>query len=563
MKLNRRKIDSLTSFAFVLPLLLLFLVFFAYPIIYNIIISFYDWNGISLTKPLADLQIIKTAGGSCYVEMFPQLPLDCSFNHHYSVGNRYYPGFFFIRKIKLSGFYRILFYLPAICTPTIIGTVFSKIFETNRGYLNVILKAVHLDALCQPWLATPKTALICLIFVNIWQWTGYSMLMYYTNMLNISQDLYESATIDGAGSFKQFIYITFPLLKGTHITLILLDILGALKFFDLSYVLTKGGPAHATETFSTYIYTKSYNTFKQGEASTIVVFMFIIAMVLTVIQLKYYYKNEKRGDERPMKNSLFYKIVTQIVCLIVLAIVSFPLCLMVGKSLEIDGFGNYTKVFEYFDLCSNIITSIIVAGGTLLVVAIVVSMAAYAFSKLQFPHKRVVYYLLLTGMMIPTSALIFPLYQIVKGLQLNNTGWSLVFPYATSSACFNLMVLTNYYNALPDEMIDAARIDGANKCKTFRLIMLPVAKPGLVFVLIQTFLTSWNELQMALIFINDPDKQPLSVVPLRFAQTTTGSGFTINNLFAACLICLLPIAIFYILASRQLMEGLTAGAVKG
>lgn len=67
------------------------------------------------------------------------------------------------------------------------------------------------------------------------------------------------------------------------------------------------------------------------------------------------------------------------------------------------------------------------AGGTLLVVAIVVSMAAYAFSKLQFPHKRVVYYLLLTGMMIPTSALIFPLYQIVKGLQLNNTGWSLVF----------------------------------------------------------------------------------------------------------------------------------------
>ena len=80
------------------------------------------------------------------------------------------------------------------------------------------------------------------------------MLMYYTNMLNIPQDLYESATIDGAGSFKQFIYITFPLLRGTHITLIILDILGALKFFDLSYVLTDGGPAHATETFSTYIY---------------------------------------------------------------------------------------------------------------------------------------------------------------------------------------------------------------------------------------------------------------------------------------------------------------------
>ena len=86
----------------------------------------------------------------------------------------------------------------------------------------------------------------------------------------------------------------FPLLRGTHITLIILDILGALKFFDLSYVLTDGGPAHATETFSTYIYTKSFSTFQQGQASTIVVYMFLIAMVLTVIQLKIYYKKDKK-----------------------------------------------------------------------------------------------------------------------------------------------------------------------------------------------------------------------------------------------------------------------------
>ena len=264
-----------------------------------------------------------------------------------------------------------------------------------------------------------------------------------------------------------------------------------------------------------------------------------------------------------MKNSLSYKIVTQVICVILLVILVFPLYLMVEKSLAVNGLGNYTKVFEYFNLLPNIITSIIVVGGTLIVVSIVVSMAAYAFSKLEFPHKQAVYYLILTGMMIPTSALIFPLYQIVRGLHLNNTGWSLVFPYATASACFNLMVLTNYYNALPDELIDAAKIDGANKWTTFIQIMLPIAKPGLVFVLIQTFLSAWNELQMAIIFVNDTSKQPLSVVPLRFAQTTSSSGFTIKNLFAACIICLLPIAVFYIFASRQLMAGLTAGAVKG
>lgn len=264
-----------------------------------------------------------------------------------------------------------------------------------------------------------------------------------------------------------------------------------------------------------------------------------------------------------MKNSLPYKVVTQIICIGLLVILVFPLYLMIEKSLAVNGLGNYAKVFQYFNLIPNAITSIIVVGGTLVVVAIVVSMASYAFSKLEFPHKQAVYYLILTGMMIPTSALIFPLYQIVKGLHLNNTGWSLVFPYAAGSACFNLMVLTNYYNALPDELIDAAKIDGADKWVTFSHIMVPIAKPGLVFVLIQTFLSSWNELQMAIIFINDTGRQPLSVVPLRFAQTTTGSGFTINNLFAACIICLLPIAVFYIFASRQLMAGLTSGAVKG
>ena len=199
----RKRKDSFTSFLFVLPLLALFLVFFAYPIIYNIIISFYDWNGISVekvfvgfanyTKLLADPVMKKTFWNFVVIAIATTVIQS-------ALGLML--ASFFIRKIKFSGFYRILFYLPAICTSTIVGTVFSKIFETNRGYLNVILRALHLDFLCQQWLATPKTALACLLFVNIWQWTGYSMLMYYTNMLNIPQELYESATIDGAGSFN-------------------------------------------------------------------------------------------------------------------------------------------------------------------------------------------------------------------------------------------------------------------------------------------------------------------------------------------------------------------------
>lgn len=206
-------------------------------------------------------------------------------------------GLFFasvlIRKIKFSNLYKTLIYLPIIATPAIVGNIFSKILETNRGYLNQMLTAVHLEGLCRQWLADPKLALGCVIFVNIWQWAGYSMLMYYTNMLNISPDIYEAAQIDGASNFRQFLSITFPLLRGTHYTVFIMGMIGSLKTFDIPWVLTGAGPNHATEFFSTYIYNKSFDLFDQGSASAIVVIMLIIAMVITGLQLRLYYYNDK------------------------------------------------------------------------------------------------------------------------------------------------------------------------------------------------------------------------------------------------------------------------------
>lgn len=283
-----------TSYLFIVPIYVLFAVFIVYPVVFNFIISFYDWNGISSEKVFCGLDNFRTiltdkTTWICFKNFlkiaFSTTTIQAAFGLLFAS--------FFIRKIKFSGVYRILFYIPVIATSTIVGNIFSRIFETNRGYLNTMLRFLNLDALCQPWLASPKWALICLIFVNIWQWTGYSMLMYYSNMLNIPQELYEAALIDGAGSVKQFIHITFPLLRGTHFTLFILGFIGALKFFDLSYVLTGGGPAHATETFSTYIYIKSFDTFKQGQASAIAVIVFLIALIITGIQLKLYYRNDK------------------------------------------------------------------------------------------------------------------------------------------------------------------------------------------------------------------------------------------------------------------------------
>lgn len=263
-----------------------------------------------------------------------------------------------------------------------------------------------------------------------------------------------------------------------------------------------------------------------------------------------------------MKNSARYMFVSELVCLIFLFVFVSPLVLMVHKAVDNGGIHNFMIVFHFFNLFRNFMTSIMVVGGTELLVGTSTSLAAFAFSKIHFKGKFYIYYVLLTGLMVPVSSLIFPLYQVVKFLHISNTPLALIFPYSALNCCFNLLILKNYYDTLPDEMLDAGRIDGANTWGIFSHIMLPIAKPGLVFVLIQTFLSSWNELQMSMIFINDNEVQPISVIPLRFMETRT-PGFTSNILYAALLICLLPIALFYIFASKRLVAGLTSGAVKG
>jgi raffinose/stachyose/melibiose transport system permease protein len=263
-----------------------------------------------------------------------------------------------------------------------------------------------------------------------------------------------------------------------------------------------------------------------------------------------------------MKNSRTYTITAQSVLLVLSALYVYPLALMLIKSFDVSGVQNYVRVFEKVNLLPNFQTSLIVVGGTLLIVSVVTSLAAFAFSKVPFAGSGTLYYLLLMGMMVPTAATIFPLFQIVKGMKLNNTPFALILPYATANAIFNLMVLKNFYDGLPNELIEAATIDGANLFRIFLAIMMPISLPGLAIVLVQTFLNSWNELQMAMIFINKTALQPLSVVPLRFQQQRSG-GFPVEVMYACLVVCLAPIAVFYLFAQRFLIAGLTAGAVKG
>lgn len=263
-----------------------------------------------------------------------------------------------------------------------------------------------------------------------------------------------------------------------------------------------------------------------------------------------------------MKKSIGFKIIGQIICIVLGFFALYPLLLMLKRSFDHGGIDNYKKVLKAVNPLKNYLNSIIVVGATLVIVAIVISLAAYAFSKMRFRGANILYFILLTGMMIPTAAMIFPLFQITKKLGLINELTSLIGPYSAMNALFNLLILKNYYDSLPNELIEAAKIDGASSFHTFARIIMPLSIPGLALVLIQTFLSAWNELQIGMTFINNPIKQTITVVPMRFAQTMQGS-YPIEVTFACLSMTLAPIIVFYIFAQKFLIAGLTAGAIKG
>ena len=258
---NSRKI----GFMCVLPLILFVLVYMVYPVFYNVRISFYDWNGID-----PDMTFI---GATNFINIFKvQAVL----------------GFLladmFQKKFVGRDVSKAILFMPAILSSIIIGQVFYRLLDPNIGYLKGILSFFGVSA---P-LSNPKLAIWAIIIVNIWQWTGYSMTLYYGAMAGISEDLYEAAKIDGATHFQILRKITFPLVRGTTYNLTIIGVIGALKQYDLVASLTGGGPANSTQTFAAYLYEAAFTNYEQGYASAIAVVMFLIAGVITVFQLRLY-----------------------------------------------------------------------------------------------------------------------------------------------------------------------------------------------------------------------------------------------------------------------------------
>lgn len=197
-------------------------------------------------------------------------------------------------RLREKRFYRTVFFLPSVISLTVVGIVWSFVFNPNKGILNHLLEIIGLESMKRPWLGDSKTALWCIAAALIWQSVGYYMVMHVAAIDGISQDVYESAAIDGANGFQQFFGITVPLLRNSIGITYVLALSGTINLsFTLSNIMTAGGPNGASSVLLQYMYTQGMRNANFGYAMAIAMFTLLIAIVLAVLSRKITNKEDR------------------------------------------------------------------------------------------------------------------------------------------------------------------------------------------------------------------------------------------------------------------------------
>ena len=265
---------------FVLPGVLLFLLLFIFPFLIGFRYSFTNWN-----FKRADF-----VGLENYLSILRNPNMSIAFKNTFlftiittagkvSIGMLL--AVFLNRKLKTTNYLRTVFYLPAVINSIAVGIVFTSLMHPSKGLINTALRTVGLTEFQPKWLTDTDIAMFSICAIEIWKWSGYTMMILLAGMQNISKDYYEAAIMDGATRWQQFSRITLPLLMASINNVVVLSIIGGLKVFDIVVATTGGGPGYATEVFNTMIY-NSYSYQKYGKATAGTTLLAAVILVITL-----------------------------------------------------------------------------------------------------------------------------------------------------------------------------------------------------------------------------------------------------------------------------------------
>ncbi|MFC4599265.1 carbohydrate ABC transporter permease [Cohnella hongkongensis] len=293
--MGRKKKKGWRGYAiwFILPALLLYSLFVMVPTLSSVYLSFTSWDGISENIRYIGWDNFKEIGESPRV--------------HNALKNTILVAValvllenvvalllaILVDQVRwFRNLFRSIFYFPVLMSGIIMGFIWMILLNYNFGVVNQLLDAAGLSALKADWLGDPDFALLSIILSTVWKASGYYMIIYLAGLQGIPQELLEAASIDGAGKWKQFRHVTFPLLAGATTVCVMLSMINSLKLFDQIAVMTNGGPGFATETLTYIIYRVAFGEGRQGFGTALAMVLFVLILIISLVQIRLLRKRE-------------------------------------------------------------------------------------------------------------------------------------------------------------------------------------------------------------------------------------------------------------------------------
>ncbi|TCP29642.1 carbohydrate ABC transporter membrane protein 1 (CUT1 family) [Scopulibacillus darangshiensis] len=282
---SKRIIETITPYLFLLPNIIGFLIFTAFPVLFSIIMSFFDWP--MLDKP-------RFIGLENYIHLFTKdelfvkvllntvyyvvvlVPLNVIVSLGFAV---------WLNSISRgSVVFRTMFFMPILVPMVASALIWKWLYNPQYGLINGFLGWFGIDG--PNWLGDPKFAMLSIIIMSVWAGFGYNMVIFIAGLQGIPKTLYEAASIDGARKWTCFWKITLPMLSPTMFFAVIMTIISSFQVFDQAFIMTNGGPFNKTNTIVYYIYQNGFEFFKMGYASAIAWVLFAAIFVVTLVQMK-------------------------------------------------------------------------------------------------------------------------------------------------------------------------------------------------------------------------------------------------------------------------------------
>jgi multiple sugar transport system permease protein len=218
---------------------------------------------------------------------------------------------------------------------------------------------------------------------------------------------------------------------------------------------------------------------------------------------------------------------------------------------------NYVTIFQRLKFWRYFINSVVVSGAITLIAIITSSLAGFVFTKFKFRGKELIFVLFIAGLMIPFSIIVMPMYLFVSGAGMQNTYWGLILPLCVSP--FGIFLMRQFMEGIPNDMVEAARMDGANSLWIYYRVIVPLSAAGMGAVAVFTFLWSWNQLWWPLMVVS---REAMRTLPLGVAALTFQIAKRYDMIVTGASLAVLPVMVVFIFAQRTLIKGMMLTGLK-